>query len=116
MFKNVITVRAFQEEKDFAHLWERLEIEGSLEEKFIKHVWSSLIPQRETHEILLQLWRILHVVSLAIITRFSRQALHRAFMLRTRPPEEISNLVVSAKVPSLFNKFETGWALPGLFS
>ena len=53
VFKNVITVRAFREEKNFAHLWKRLEIEGILEDELLKHVWNSLIPQRETHESLI---------------------------------------------------------------
>ena len=45
VFKSVITVRAFREERNSVHLWERLERDGILEEELLKHVWNSLIPQ-----------------------------------------------------------------------
>ena len=116
VFKNVITVRAFREEKNFAHLWKRLEIEGILEEKLLKHVWNPLIPQRETHESLIA---IMEKFSLLCPWPSSKDFSDKRYivpsMLQTRPPKEISNLVESAKIPSLFIKFDTGRVPPGLF-
>ena len=116
VFKNVITVRAFREEKNFAHLWERLEIEGILEDELLKHVWNSLIPQRETHESLIA---IMEKFSLLCPWPSSQDFPDKRYivpsMLRTLLPEEISNLVESAKTPSLFIKFDTGRVPPGLF-
>ena len=116
VFKNVITVRTFHEEKNFAHLWERLEREGILEEKLLKHVWNSLIPQREAHESLIA---IMEKFSLLCPWPSSQDFPDKQYivpsMLRTRPPEEITNLVESAKIPSLFIKFDTGRVPPGLF-
>ena len=116
VFKNVITVRSFRKEKNFAHLWKRLEIEGILEDELLKHVWNSLIPQRETHESLIA---IMEKFSLLCPWPSSQDFSDKRYivpsMLRTRPPEEISNLVESAKIPSLFIKFDTGRVPPGLF-
>ena len=53
VFKNVITVRAYPVDRDFAPLWEKLENKGILEENLRKHVWNSLIPQKKTHESLI---------------------------------------------------------------
>ena len=53
VFKNVITVRAYPVERDFAPLWEELEKKRILKESLLKHVWNSLVPQRETHESLI---------------------------------------------------------------
>ena len=47
VFKNVITVRAYHEDRDFAPLWEKLEEKGILEENLLKHVWNSLVPQKK---------------------------------------------------------------------
>ena len=116
VFKNVITVRSFRKEKNFAHLWKRLEIEGILEDKLLKHVWNSLIPQRETHESLIA---IMEKFSLLCPWPSSQDFPDKRYivpsMLRTPLPEEISNLVESAKIPSLFIKFDTGRVPPGLF-
>ena len=116
VFKNVITVRAFREEKNFAHLWKRLELEGILEEKLLKHVWNPLIPQRETHKSLIA---IMEKFSLLCPWPSSKDFSDKRYivpsMLQTRPPKEISNLVESAKIPSLFIKFDTGRVPPGLF-
>ena len=116
VFKNVITVRAFREEKNFAHLWKRLEIEGILEDELLKHVWNSLIPQRETHESLIA---IMEKFSLLCPWPSSQDFPNKRYivpsMLRTPLPEEICDLVESAKIPSLFIKFDTGRVPPGLF-
>ena len=109
VFKSVITVRAFREEKNSVHLWERLERDGILEEELLKHVWNSLIPQREAHESLIA---IMEKFSLLCPWPSSQDFPNKRCivpsMLRTPLPEEISNLVESAKIPSLFIKFDTG--------
>ncbi|PFX13629.1 putative serine/threonine-protein kinase pats1, partial [Stylophora pistillata] len=118
VFKNVITVTAYHEEKSFAHLWKKLEIEGILEEKLLKHVWSSLIPQTETHESLIEIMK-----RFSLLCPWPQPSSHEVpgkryivpSMLRTRPPAEIPKLVESAKIPSLFLKFDTDRVPLGLF-
>ena len=116
VFKNVITVRAYPEERDFAPLWEKLEKKGILEENLLKHVWNSLVPQKKTHESLIA---IMEKFSLMCPWPSSDDLCNKHYlmpsMLQTLPPNKISDLVRSAKLPSLFLKFETGRVPPGLF-
>ena len=116
VFKNVITVRAYPEERDFAPLWEKLEKKGILEENLLKHVWNSLVPQKKTHESLIA---IMEKFSLMCPWPSSDDLCNKHYlvpsMLRTLPPKQISDLVNSAQLPSLFLKFDTGRVPPGLF-
>ena len=116
VFKNVITVRAYPVERDFAPLWEKLEKKGILEENLLKHVWNSLVPQKKTHESLIA---IMEKFSLMCPWPSSDDLCNKHYlvpsMLRPFPSERISNLVDSAQLPSLFLKFDTGRVPPGLF-
>ena len=116
VFKSVITVRAYAVERDFAPLWEELEKKGILKESLLKHVWNSLVPQRETHESLIA---IMEKFSLMCPWPSSDDLCNKHYlvpsMLRPFPSERISNLVDSAQLPSLFLKFDTGRVPPGLF-
>ena len=116
VFKNVITVRAHHEERDFAPLWEKLEKKGILEENLLKHVWNSLVPQKKSHESLIA---IMEKFSLMCPWPSSDDLCNKHYlvpsMLRTLPPKQISDLVNSAQLPSLFLKFDTGRVPPGLF-
>ena len=116
VFKNVVTVRAYPVERDFAPLWEKLEKKGILEENLLKHVWNSLVPQKKTHESLIA---IMEKFSLMCPWPSSDDLCNKHYlmpsMLQTLPPNKISDLVRSAKLPSLFLKFDTGRVPPGLF-
>ncbi|XP_022808825.1 uncharacterized protein LOC111345809 isoform X2 [Stylophora pistillata] len=116
VFKSVITVRFHREDKEFAHLWEKLQEKGILEEKLLKNVWSSLIPQKKTHKSLIA---IMEKFSLMCPWPSSDDSSNKHFlvpsMLQTLPPKQIRNLVDSAQIPSLFLKFDTGRVPPGLF-
>ena len=116
VFKSVITVRAYAVERDFAPLWEELEKKGILKESLLKHVWNSLVPQRETHESLIA---IMEKFSLMCPWPSSDDLCNKHYlvpsMLQTLPPNKISDLVRSAQLPSLFLKFDTGRVPPGLF-
>ena len=116
VFKNVVTVRAYPVERDFAPLWEKLEKKGILEENLLKHVWNSLVPQKKTHGSLIA---IMEKFSLMCPWPSSDDLCNKQYlvpsMLRTFPPKQISNLVDSARLPSLFLKFDTGRVPPGLF-
>ena len=117
IFKNVITVRPYNsKEEDFDGLWLKLEKEGILEEKLLKHVWNSLIPETETHESLIA---IMEKFSLLCPWPSSQDSHNKHYlvpsMTQTHPPKMISDLVESAKLPSLFLKFDTGQVPLGLF-
>ena len=117
VFKNVITVRPYHwKERNFADLWYKLEKQGILEETLFKHVWSSVIPQTETHESLIA---IMEKFSLLCPWPSSHDSCNKHYlvpsMLQTHPPKQISDLVESTQLPSLFLKFETGQVPAGLF-
>ena len=116
VFKNVITVRAYHEEKDFAPLWRTLEEKGIVEEKLLKHVWNSLVPQDKTHKSLIAIMEKFSLMCLWPSSDDDNKHYLVPSMLRTLPSKQISDLVDSAKLPSLFLKFDTGRVPPGLFS
>jgi len=115
VFKKVITVRPYDpKEIRFDELWYKLETKGILEEKLLRHVWSSLISRTETYEFLIA---IMEKFSLLCPLPLQRQYLVPS-MLKSHPSNEISEMVASAtaKNPSLFLKFETGHVPAGFFS
>ena len=118
VFKKVITVRPYHwTEKQYVDLWCKLERKGILEEKLLKHVWSSLIPQKETCEGLIAImekFTLLCPWPLQKGVSCSKQYLVPS-MLKSHPPEDISDLVASTQIPSLFLKFETGQVPAGFF-
>ena len=117
VFKKVITVQpAYQcTEKKFVDLWRKLEREGLLDEELLTYMWEPLLGNRETFQTLI-----------AIMERFSLlckwpsdSSKNKSYlvpsMLRSHPPDEITKLVDSASIPSLFLIFENGHVPPGLF-
>ena len=118
VFKKVITVRPYHwKEKQYVDLWRKLEKQGILEEKLLKHVWSSLIPQKETCKSLIAImekFSLLCPWPLQKSVSCSKRYLVPS-MLKSHPPEAISDLVSSTQIPSLFLKFETGQVPAGFF-
>jgi len=117
IFKKVITVRPYHwKENQYFHLWRKLEREGILEEKLLKHVWSSLIPQTETFESLIA---IMEKFSLLCPWPLQGVSCGKQYlvpsMLKSLPPKVITDLVVSAQIPSLFLNFEAGQVPRGFF-
>ena len=118
VFKEVITVRPYSSKhKRFVDLWCQLERDGILEEKLLKHVWSSLITRTETFEWLIAImekFSLLCPLPLHVDGSSSKQYLVPS-MLKSHPPKAISDLVASAQIPSLFLRFETGQVPGGYF-
>ena len=117
VFKEVITIRPFDSnEKKFEELWLRLENEGILEEPLLEHVWGSLYHKEDTCQGLIA---IMEKFSLLCSWPFLDDSCSKQYlvpsMLMSHPPEEIMELVVSAEIPPLFIKFESGQVPPGLF-
>ena len=118
VFKEVITIRPFDsKEKKFKELWFRLEKEGVLEEPLLEHVWGPLYRKEDTCQSLIA---IMEKFSLLCSWPSSDGSRGKQYlvpsMLMSHPPEEIMELIASAKIPSLFLKFETGQVPPGLFT
>ena len=80
IFKKVITVRPYHwKEHRYFYLWRKLEREGILEEKLLKHVWSSLISQTETRKSYCNNGKVQPTVSMALTKRcFVREAVSGA--------------------------------------
>ena len=116
VFKKVITVKPYDSgEKRFVNLWRKLEREGILDGELLAHVWGPLFDNREASESVIG---IMEKFSL-LCPWPSDDAESKSFlvpsMLKTHPPEKVIELLKSARIPSLFLKFENGLVPPGLF-
>ncbi|XP_067026632.1 uncharacterized protein [Acropora muricata] len=117
VFKAVITVKRYdQQERGLNDSWLRLERDGILEEKLLKHAWGSLVEELHTFESLIA---IMEKFSLLCCWSSSHEQCGKEYlvpsMLRWYPPQEISELITSARLPSLFVKFESGQVPLNLF-
>ena len=117
VFKKVITVRRFDLiERGFKDLWLKLEREGILEEKLLKHMWGSLAKEHHTFESLIA---IMENFSLLCSWPSSDELFSKKYlvpsMLKCYPPQDITELITSARLPSLFIKFESGHSPSNLF-
>ena len=117
VFKTVITVKRYDRmEKRLKELWLKLEREGILEEKLLRHMWGSLAQEHHTFESLIA---IMEKFSLLCSWSSSDEPFSKKYlvpsMLRWYPSEEITKLISSARLPSLFVKFESGQSPSNLF-
>ncbi|XP_044169489.1 uncharacterized protein LOC114951217 [Acropora millepora] len=117
VMKKVITIKRYDDgEGEFKFLWRKLEKEGILEEKLLQHVWGPLTGEAATFESLIA---IMEKFSLLCSWPASDGLSSRKYlvpsMLKSHPPEHITKLIVSARLPSLFIKFESGQVPSRLF-
>ena len=118
VFKKVITVQPAYRctEEKFLEKWCKLEREGILDGQLLAHLWGPLFNNKETY--VSSLIGIMGKFSL-LCPWPSDSSSDKNYlvpsMLKSHPPEEIIELVASAKIPSLFIKFENGQVPPGLF-
>ena len=117
VFKAVITVKRYdQQQRGLNDSWLRLEREGILEEKLLKHAWGSLVKELHTFQSLIA---IMEKFSLLCCWSSSDEPCSKEYlvpsMLRWYPPQEITKLITSARLPSLFVKFEPGQVPSNLF-
>ena len=117
VFKEVITVRPYHwKDKRFLDQWCKLEGEGILEEKLLRHVWSSLIPRTEMCECLIAIMdKFSLLCPLPLQDDSSSKQYLVPSMLKSHPPNAIIDLVASAQIPALFLKFGTGQVPAGFF-
>ena len=117
VFKKVITVKRFDHtESGFLDLWLKLENDGILEEKLLKHMWDSLAKEHHPFESLIA---IMENFSLLCSWSSSDEPSSKKYlvpsMLKNFPTQEFTKLITSAKLPSLFVKFESGQSPSNLF-
>ena len=117
VFKTVITVKRYdQQERGLNDLWLKLETKGILEEKLLRHAWGQIVGEHHTFESLIA---IMERFSLLCSWSSSNELGSKEYlvpsMLRWYPPQEITELISSASLPSLFVKFESGQVPSNLF-
>ena len=117
VFKTVITVKRYDhQEEGFVDLWLKLEKKGILEEKLLQHAWGQIVEEHLTFESLIA---IMEKFSLLCTWSSSDEPCSKEYlvpsMLRWHPPQEITKLISSARLPSLFLKFESGLVPSNLF-
>ena len=118
VMKKVITIKPDDddEEREFDGLWKKLRMEGILEEKLLKHVWGPLIREGAVFNSLVE---IMEKFSLLCSWPASDDLSSKIYlvpsMLSSHPTKGIIELIASAKLPSLFIKFEPGQVPSRLF-
>ena len=116
VFKKVITVKAYDpEEKEFLHLWRKLESTGVLDEKLVAHVWGPLFEDKETLESLIGIMERFSLLCPWSVHASSNRQYLVPSMLMSCPTTELLELVESASIPSLFVKFSSGEVPPAFF-
>ena len=108
VFKKVITVKPYDpKEKEFLHLWRRLESTGVLDENLVAHVWGPLF-DRETLESLIGIMERFSLLCPWSVHASSNRQYLVPSMLMSCPTTELLELVESANIPSLFVRFSNG--------
>ena len=117
LFKKVITVQPAYEckEEKLLPLWRKLEVEGILDEQLLTHMWKPLFGDRDTYESLVDIMEKFSLLCCWPSGTSGNKSYLVPSMLRSHPPDEIVKLLESARIPSLFLKFESGHVPPGLF-
>ena len=117
VFKKVITVKPYDpQEKEFLHLWRKLESKGVLDEKLVAHVWGPLFEDKETLESLIGIMERFSLLCPWSVHASSNSQYLVPSMLMSCPTTELLDLVESANIPSLFVKFSNGEVPPAFFS
>ena len=117
VFKKVITVKPYDpQEKEFLHLWRKLESKGVLDEKLVAHVWGPLFEDKETLESLIGIMERFSLLCPWSVHPSSNSQYLVPSMLMSYPTTELLDLVESANIPSLFVKFSNGEVPPAFFS
>ena len=117
VFKKVITVQpAYEcEEEEFLQLWGKLEEEGILDEKLLTHMWEPLLENSDTCDSLVEIMEKFSLLCRWLSDTSENKSYLVPSMLSSHPPEEITELVESASIPSLLLKFGNGHVPPGFF-
>ena len=116
VFKKVITVKPYDpQEKEFLHLWRKLESKGVLDEKLVAHVWGPLFEDKETLESLIGIMERFSLLCPWSVHASSNSQYLVPSMLMSCPTTELLDLVESANIPSLFVKFSNGEVPPAFF-
>ena len=116
VFKKVITVKPYDpQEKEFLHLWRKLESTGVLDENLVAHVWGPLFEDKETLESLIGIMERFSLLCPWSVHASSNSQYLVPSMLMSCPTTELLELVESANIPSLFVKFSNGEVPPAFF-
>ncbi|XP_020622236.1 uncharacterized protein LOC110059849 isoform X1 [Orbicella faveolata] len=118
LFKKVITVQLTYEckEEKFSQLWGKLEEEeGILDEQILTHVWKPLFGDGDKYDSLVDIMEKFSLLCCWPSGTSANKSYLVPSMLTSHPPDEIVELLASAKIPSLFLKFKSGHVPPGLF-
>lgn len=116
VFKKVITVKPYDpQEKEFLHLWRKLESTGVLDENLVAHVWGPLFEDKETLESLIGIMERFSLLCPWPVHGSSNSQYLVPSMLMSCPTTDLLELVESANIPSLFVKFSNGEVPPAFF-
>ena len=115
VFKKVITIKPYDGKRNqHKDLWIKLEKTGILDEKLLEHAWGPLYDHKENLESLIEIMEKFSLMCVWPSSNVSREYLVPS-MLMSHPPEDITRLVKSSQIPSLYLTFNSSQVPIGLF-
>lgn len=118
VFRKVLTAPPHERiERKSIKLWGKLEENGILDKKLLRHVWRPFFDGRNTWESLIDIMEKLCLLCPrpSLPKDKSKKSYLVPSMVMSPPKEDVTKLITSTGIPSLFVKFESGQVLPGLF-
>ena len=118
VFKKIITITPYKSsERQFTRLWLKLETTGILDERLLQHIWGPLFDNRETCASLIAMMEKFCLLCPCPSINDSQAPNEYLVpsMLMFPPKEDVTKLIESAGIPSLFLRFKSGHVPPGLF-
>lgn len=115
VFKKVITIEPYDGKgKQHKDLWLKLEKTGILDEKLLEHVWGPLYDHKETSESLIEIMEKFSLLCVWPSPDEGKEYLVPS-MLMSHPSDDITRLVKSSQIPSLYLTFNSSQVPIGLF-
>ena len=115
VFKKVITIKPYDGKRiEHKDLWIKLEKTGILDEKLLAHAWGPLYDHNESLESLIEIMERFSLLCVWPSPDVSKEYLVPS-MLMSHPPEDITRLVKSSQIPSLYLTSNSSQVAIGLF-
>jgi hypothetical protein len=114
MFVKVITVMPFEEWKDYADSWRKLEDEGVLKRVLVDHVWSDIVDAQNTVDSLLS---IMEKFSLICLWKLDEEEVYLvpSMLYNSEKREDIDGLLIDKRSSTMAVRFKSTHLPLGIF-
>ena len=116
VLKKLITFESYEHsEENVEELWVKLEGTGILDERLLYHAWGPLFESQVTCQNLIALMERFSLLCSWPSVDTNKQYLVPSMIL-SPPAKDVSEVLDSVQIPSLYIRFEAGRVPPGLFT